>query len=157
MRKQEGTNVKERESDCGHQDDDKRKRLWRDAVQQVTDAAECRLLMCFTFLKKGIRFSRAKGGMTAFGLALGERRGRGGSFSSGSKPAASISTATHKYIHTYRLQSFHNITQFTRHGIISILFCMKNILTQKTHVTKSLQHFSKNANQLHKGLGCTDF
>ncbi len=28
---------------------------------------------CFTFLKKGIRFSRAKGDITVLGLALGER------------------------------------------------------------------------------------
>lgn len=49
----------------------------------------------FTFLKKGIRFSFAKGDMTVFGLALGERRLTGSSLSSGSKPVASMSMATH--------------------------------------------------------------
>lgn len=49
----------------------------------------------FTFLKKGIRFSFARGDMTVFGLALGERRLTGSSLSSGSKPVASMSMATH--------------------------------------------------------------
>ena len=48
----------------------------------------------FTFLKKGIRFSFARGDKTAFGLALG-RRWAGSSLSSGSKPVASMSMATH--------------------------------------------------------------
>lgn len=49
----------------------------------------------FTFLKKGILFSFARGDMTLFGLALGERRLTGSSLSSGSKPVASMSMATH--------------------------------------------------------------
>lgn len=49
----------------------------------------------FTFLKKGIRFSFARGDMTVFGLALGERRLTGTSLSSGSKSVASMSRATH--------------------------------------------------------------
>lgn len=49
----------------------------------------------FTFLKKAIRFSFARGDMTVFGLALGERRLTGSSCSSGSKSVASMSMATH--------------------------------------------------------------
>lgn len=50
----------------------------------------------FTFLKKGIRFSFARGDMTVFGLALVERRLlTGSSLSSGSKSVASMSMATH--------------------------------------------------------------
>lgn len=47
----------------------------------------------FTFLKKGIRFSFAKGDVTVLAPHRGERRMTGGSLSSGSNPAASMSTA----------------------------------------------------------------
>lgn len=56
---------------------------------------EGRVVQKFTFLKKGIRFSFARGDMTVFGLALGERRLTGSSLSSGSKSVASMSMATH--------------------------------------------------------------
>lgn len=65
----------------------------------------------FTFLKKGIRFSFAKGDMTVFGLALGERRLTGSSLSSGSKPVASMSMATH----TDRQQHHHRVANTGGH------------------------------------------
>lgn len=80
----------------------------RQATQALRDAAvtdRCRARerpsACFTFLKKGIRFSRAKGDITVFGLTLGERWWGGGSLSSRSNPAASMSTATYTYINTH--------------------------------------------------------
>lgn len=60
-----------------------------------TDRGRSRAAPQFTFLKKGIRFSFAKGDRTVFGLALGERRLTGSSLSSGSKPVASMSRAIH--------------------------------------------------------------
>lgn len=59
------------------------------------DKKRTRAASPFTFLKKGIRFSFAKGDRTVFGLALGERGLAGSSLSSGSKPVASMSTAVH--------------------------------------------------------------
>lgn len=64
-----------------------------------------------TFLKKGIRFSFARGDMTVFGLALGERWLAGSSLSSGSKPVASMSMATHTYTHTDKATVTHGRPQ----------------------------------------------
>lgn len=66
-----------------------------DSGECVSDRGEVGLSPAFTFLKKAIRFSFARGDMTVFGLALGERRLTGSSCSSGSKSVASMSRATH--------------------------------------------------------------
>lgn len=67
----------------------------------------------FTFLKKGIRFSFARGDMTVFGLALGERRLTGSSFSSGSKSVASMSMATHRQTRAPSHRGEHRRSQVT--------------------------------------------
>lgn len=69
----------------------------------------------FTFLKKGIRFSFARGDMTVFGLALGERRLTGSSLSSGSKPVASMSMATHTDRQEHHHRGEHRRSRATYH------------------------------------------
>lgn len=67
--------------------------MWRSAVEQVTDGS---LEVNVTFLKKGILFSLEWGDVTLFALGLGERWLAGISFSSASKPVASMSIAIYR-------------------------------------------------------------
>lgn len=62
-------------------------------IEQVDNGS---LEVNVTFLKKGIRFSLEWGDVTLFALGLGERWFAGISFSSASKPVASMSTAIYR-------------------------------------------------------------
>lgn len=67
--------------------------LWRSAAEQVDNRSR---EICVTFLKKGILFSLEWGDVTLFALGLGERWFAGISFSSASKPVASMSIAIYR-------------------------------------------------------------
>lgn len=104
----------------------------------------------FTFLKKAIRFSFARGDMTVFGLALGERRLTGGSCSSGSKSVASMSMATHT--DRQRAPSHREVTRVTftltvRHRMWIIYFCYywaTNETCKEKHKARELQLYCGN-------------
>lgn len=108
----------------------------------------------FTFLKKAIRFSFARGDVTVFGLALGERRLTGSSCSSGSKSVASMSMATHT--DRQRAPSHREVARVTftltvRHRMwiifIFIFFCYywaTNETCKEKHKARELQLYCGN-------------
>lgn len=63
---------------------------------QVSKWTDGSLEISVTFLKKGILFSLERGDVTLFALGLGERWFAGISFSSASKPVASMSIAIYR-------------------------------------------------------------